>query len=114
MNVKDIIALANAGFSAEQIAGLQAAEAAAPAPAPADPQPAPAPTPAPADPQPAPAPAPAPEPQPAPDPVAAMLQRIGVALDNLQAANIRNSEQPPELTADEVLAQVINPPRVVK
>jgi hypothetical protein len=111
MNVKDIIALANAGFSAEQIAGLQAAEAAAPAPAPADPQPAPAP--APADPQPASAPAPA-DPQPTPDPVAAMLQRIGVALDNLQAANIRSSEQPHELTADEVLAQVINPPRVVK
>lgn len=100
MNVKDIIALANAGFSAEQIAGLQAAEAAAPAPAAADPQPAPAPAPA--------------DPQPAPDPVAAMLQRIGVALDNLQAANIRSSEQPHELTADEVLAQVINPPRVVK
>ena len=112
MNVKDIIALANAGFSAEQIAGLQAAEAAAPAPAPADPQPAPAP--APADPQPVTAPAPAQEPQPAPDPVAAMLQRIGVALDNLQAANIRSSEQPHELTADEVLAQVINPPRTVK
>jgi len=110
MNVKDIVALANAGFTAEQIAGLQAAEAAAPAPAPADPQPAPAPQ----EPAPAPAPTPAPEPQPAPDPVAAMLQRIGVALDNLQAANIRNSEQPHELTADEVLAQVINPPRVVK
>ena len=107
MNVKDIVALANAGFTAEQIAGLQAAEAAAPAPAPADTQPAPAPQ-EPA--QPAPAPAPAPEPQPAPDPVAAMLQRIGVALDNLQAANIRSSEQPHELTADEVLAQVINPP----
>lgn len=110
MNVKDIVALANAGFTAEQIAGLQAAEAAAPAPAPADPQPAPAPQ----EPAPAPAPTPAPEPQPAPDPVAAMLQRIGVALDNLQAANIRSSEQPHELTADEVLAQVINPPRVVK
>lgn len=107
MNVKDIIALANAGFSAEQIAGLRAAEAATPAPAAADPQPAQAP--APADPQPAPA-----DPQPAPDPVAAMLQRIGVALDNLQAANIRSSEQPHELTADEVLAQVINPPRVNK
>lgn len=99
MNVKDIIALANAGFSAEQIAGLQAAEAAAPEPAAADPQPAPEP----AQPEPA--------PEPAPDPVAAMLQRIGVALDNLQAANIRSSEQPHELTADEVLAQVINPPR---
>lgn len=103
MKAKDIIALANAGFSAQQIAALSASEENEPAeaPKPAPEAPAPAPTPA---------PAPAPAPTPAPDPVAEMLQKIGVALDNLQAANIQQSERPHELTADEVLAQVINPP----
>ena len=93
MKAKDIIALANAGFSAQQIAALSASE---------EKEPAEAPKPAPE--------APAPAPTPAPDPVAEMLQKIGVALDNLQAANIQQSERPHELTADEVLAQVINPP----
>lgn len=103
MTIPEIIALAQAGFSAQQIAAM----AAAPAPAP-DPAPAPAPAPVPK-------PAPAPAPAPAADPVADMLSKLGVQMTNLtsaiQSSNLLSAQQPQPQTADEILATIIAPPK---
>lgn len=84
---EDILTLARAGFNASQIAALNTVNA-APAPAPADPVPAPAPA----------APAPA---APA-DPLTQILQQ-------LQQNAINTTQQPRVQTADEILAEIINP-----
>ena len=124
MEIKDIIALANAGFSKEEIERIAASSIAAPA---ADPAPAPDPSPAPAPaPAPDPAPAPAPSPAPAPAPVADVAPAEGVSADQMlaeilglkkliQENNINNSQMPQQLTsaqqADAALASIINPNR---
>ena len=96
LKVNEIIALALAGFNASQIAALNTVNAAPAAPAPAAPAPAPAPAPA------APAPAPA-APAPAPaDPLSQILAQ-------LQQNAINASQQPKVQTADEILAEIINP-----
>ena len=124
-NAENVLVLAKAGFTAQQIAGLSmlasqspAAPAPAPAPAvnnpvppqpvpaPAVPAPVPAPAPAVNNPVPAPAvPAPAAVPQPA-DPVLAELQKL---TGLVQGSNIMNVNQPKVQTAEEILAEIINP-----
>ena len=86
----EILTLAKAGFTAQQIAGLSMINN-APAPAPV-PQPAPAPVP-----QPAPAPV---------DPVLAELQKL---TGLVQGSNIMNVNQPKVQTPEEILAEIINP-----
>ena len=119
MTIPEIIALAQAGFNAQQIAAMAAAPAPAPAPA-AAPAPAPAAAPAPAPaaapaPAPAAAPAAAPAPAPAADPVAAMLSQLGVQMTNLtsaiQSSNLLSAQQPQPQTADDILAAIIAPPK---
>lgn len=106
MDIKDIIALANAGFTAQQIATMATT---APAPAPA-PTPVPAPVPAPA-----PAPAPVPAPAPAPAPVDPIMEQLKALTTAVQTNAIINSQLPitqPE-TPEDILASIINPPSIV-
>ena len=98
--LSDVVALANAGFTAEQIAKMITAPAPQPAPAPA-PQPAPAP---------APQPAPAPAPQPAQgDWFQEVLKQLGVIQQGIAQNNINQSQQPPAQTTDDILAEIIAP-----
>lgn len=103
---EDILTLAKAGFTADQISALNVVQA-APAPEPA--------------PEPIPEPAPEPTPEPAPEPVPApkqgatiddVLAGITALNQNMQHAMLQNSSQPdggqPE-TAEAILAQIINP-----
>lgn len=130
MKLEDIVALAKAGYTAEQIDAFMSAPAPAPAPTPA---PAPAPTPVPAPvpaPTPAPVPAPAPAPVPAPVPAPAyqpqdLLTRGGSTeiktfddvynmmreLSNqIISSNVVASRQPePEYNPSDELAKIINP-----
>lgn len=107
MQLNDIIALAKAGFTAEQIGAL--------AQLPADqPQPPP-------QPEPQPQPVPQPEPQaktlPAADPLQAVLAELGVLKGQIQQINVAGAQQPqpapkpPELTGEQILANIISPPR---
>ena len=88
---EEILTLAKAGFTAQQIAGLSMV-ANQPAPTPAQPVPTPA--------QPVPTPA-----QPA-DPVLAELQKL---TGLVQGSNIMNVNQPKVQTPEEILAEIINP-----
>lgn len=114
-NNEDILVLAKAGFTAQQIAALNsvaapvAPETPAPAaPAPADPTPAaPAPAPAPA----APAPAPAAPSTAAPHSVDDVLAAISGLSASIQNANLLAAQMPTEQkTAETILASIINPP----
>ena len=93
MTYKDIIALANAGYTAGQIGQLAQLEQ---MPAPATPAPA---TPAPATPAPA---------TPAPDYNAIMAELLGIK-QAVQVGNIQQTQQPPVLTPDAILANIIAP-----
>ena len=103
MKIEDIIALAGAGFSKQDIIKI-AGTVSAPAPAPAPIQ-----TPTPAS-----APAPVSAPVPAQD---VFNQRMGV-LDNrldeitklIQVGNLSNSQIPEPPTTEDMLASIINPP----
>lgn len=105
MKIEDIIALAGAGFSKQDIIKI-AGTGSIPAPAPAPIQ-----TPTPAS---APAPAPAQVPGNTQD---VFNQRMGV-LDNrldeitklIQVGNLSNSQIPEPPTTDDMLASIINPP----
>lgn len=107
MKIEDIIALAGAGFSKQDIIKI-AGTVSAPAPAPAPIQ---TPTPASAS---APVPVPAQVPGNTQD---VFNQRMGV-LDNrldeitrlIQVGNLSNSQIPEPPTADDMLASIINPP----
>lgn len=110
-NNEDILTLAKAGFTAQQIAALNTVQQATPAPAP---QPEPAPVVQP-EPQPAPAPAPQPEPAPAPQPAPStndILAEISALHKDMQSALLQTSQQPnggqPQ-TSEQILAQIINP-----
>lgn len=107
MKIEDIIALAGAGFSKQDIIKI-AGTGSIPAPAPAPIQ------------TPAPAPAPAPVSVPAQVPgntQDVFNQRMGV-LDNrldeitrlIQVGNLSNSQIPEPPTTDDMLASIINPP----
>jgi hypothetical protein len=101
MDIKDIIALASAGFTAQQIATMATT-------------PAPAPTPAPV-PAPTPAPAPVPAPAPAPVPVDPIMEQLKALTTAVQTNAIINSQLPitqPE-TPEDILASIINPPTIV-
>lgn len=103
MKIEDIIALAGAGFSKQDIIKI-AGTVSAPAPAPAPIQ----------TPTPAPAPASVSAPVPAQD---VFNQRMGV-LDNrldeitklIQVGNLSNSQIPEPPTTEDMLASIINPP----
>lgn len=103
MKINDIIALAGAGFSKQDIIKI-AGTVSTPAPAPAPIQ-----TPTPAS-----APAPVSVPVPAQD---VFNQRMGV-LDNrldeitklIQVGNLSNSQIPEPPTTEDMLASIINPP----
>ena len=95
---EEILTLAKAGFTAQQIAGLSMV-ANQPVPTPAQPVPTPAQTvPTPAQPVPTPA-------QPV-DPVLAELQKL---TGLVQGSNIMNVNQPKVQTPEEILAEIINP-----
>lgn len=100
---EDILTLSKAGFTAQQIAGLSIvsnnpvqAPAAAPAAAPAK------------APSPAPAPAPAPAQAPAQkDPILSELEKLTGLMqrNNILAGNVHHQK-----TANDILAEIINPP----
>ena len=96
MTNEDILTLAKAGFTAQQIAALSAVQPKAePAPAPAlDPAPAPA--------------VPAPEPQT----IEQVLAAVNGLNKNVQQALLAGSSQPasPVETTEQILANIINPP----
>ena len=95
---EEILTLAKAGFTAQQIAGLSMV-ANQPVPTPAQPVPTPAqPVPTPAQPVVTPA-------QPV-DPVLAELQKL---TGLVQGSNIMNVNQPKVQTPEEILAEIINP-----
>lgn len=109
MKIEDIIALAGAGFSKQDIIKI-AGTGSIPAPAPAPIQ-----TPTPAS---APAPAPVSVPAQVPGNTQDVFnQRMGV-LDNrldeitrlIQVGNLSNSQIPEPPTTDDMLASIINPP----
>ena len=90
-NNEDILTLAKAGFNAQQIAALSAVGAA----------PTPAPTPE---------PTPAPQPTPAPATVDDVLKSVKDLTQTMQNGFILGSQQPKQPTAEEILANIINPP----
>ena len=96
MNYEDVVALAKAGFTADQIILMQH---------PQDPKPA---EPVPAEPaEPAPA-----ELVPAAAPDLGKLITDGFAKLNetLVKTNLQQAQQPPQETVDDILASIINPP----
>ena len=123
MNINDILTLANAGFSKDEITKLAAVTPTL------TPAPAPAPTPIPVWPQqppmhpsqtpvwpsaqthmysPAPAPAPAPT---SDDSINQMLAEMSLLRQDIQQNNILNSQQPKVETTDDIIAKIINPPK---
>lgn len=101
VNANDVLTLARAGFTAQQIAALATVNQPAPA---APEQPA-----APAQPVPAPAPA-QPAAAPSNDDVSAVLAKLGVLTEAIQSNGLLNANQPKQQTADEILAAIIQPP----
>lgn len=108
-NNDDILVLAKAGFTAEQIAALNMVgtlETPAPAPAaPVTPAPAPAPAPAPV--------APVAPPTAAPHTVDDVLSAISGLTASMQNANLLAAQMPQDQqkTAESILANIINPPK---
>lgn len=101
MNYEDVVALAKAGFTADQIILMQHPQDSKPAdPVPAEPAPA-----EPAEPTPA-------EPVPAATPDLGKLITDGFAKLNetLVKTNLQQAQQPPQETVDDILASIINPP----
>ena len=86
----EILTLAKAGFTAQQIAGLSMINN-------------------PPVPQPAPVPQPTPVPQPAPVPVDPVLAELQKLTGLVQGSNIMNVNQPKVQTPEEILAEIINP-----
>lgn len=102
---EEILTLAKAGFTAQQIAGLSMV-ANQPSPTPAQPVVTPAqPVATPAQPVPSPA-QPVPTPAHPADPVLAELQKL---TGLVQGSNIMNVNQPKVQTPEEILAEIINP-----
>lgn len=97
MNVSDILTLAKAGFTAEQIGKLMQIGAPAPVPAPA------------------PAPVPAPAPAPAQDNTQEQFDKVFQQIANLtgivQKGNLQNTQvdNSKTLTAEDVLSEIIRP-----
>ena len=89
MEIKDVIALANAGFTKDQIAKIATSINA-----------------------PAPAPAPVPAPAPASSGVDDILKELGIIKDTMQANALLGAQQPKPETTDDILASIINPPEI--
>ena len=96
MNYSDIIALARAGFTAQQIAQMAQAE---PAHASVTQEPAPAPVPQ--------------EPTPAPDQFSAILAEMQTLKQTMQAQNRQSAEliPPTPQSAQDILSSIIAPPK---
>lgn len=110
MELSDVIALARAGYTREEIAALNKPTEPTPAPVPAPgpaPVPAPAPAPVPEAPVPAPAPAPA---EAAPAWADALNANIAALTQRITAINIGGEipAQQPQ-TVDAILAEIIAP-----
>lgn len=111
MKIEDIIALAGAGFSKQDIIKI-AGTGSIPTPTPA-PAPAPILTPTPAS-----APAPVPVPAQVPGNTQDVINQRMEVLDNrldeitklIQVGNLSNSQIPEPPTTDDMLASIINPP----
>ena len=107
----DILTLAKVGFTAQQIAALSMVGSAAPtvnttAPAPAPTAPAPtAPAPAPT------APAPTAPATTAPATTDDILKAINGLGANIQSGLLQTAQQPTPVTAESILAEIINPPQ---
>lgn len=95
MNYSDIIALARAGFTAQQIAQMSQAE-----PAPVQQEPAPVPQ------EPAPV-------QQTPDQLSAILAEMQTLKQTMQAQNRQNAEliPPTPQSAQDILSSIIAPPK---
>lgn len=107
MDIKDVLALANAGFSKDDIAKIAVslntpAQAVTPAPAPAQ-----AVTPAQVQ-------TPPQQPAQEPTPVDAILKELGVLKDTMQANAMLGAQQPKPESTDDILASIINPPKLDK
>ena len=113
-NNDDILVLAKAGFTAQQIAALNMVGTAAPtvdttvATAPAGSEELSAP--APVTPQPTTPPAPAPETPAQGATVDDVLKAINGLGATFQKGFLQGAEQPTPVTADQILAEIINPP----
>ncbi len=108
MKYSEIITLAQAGFTAQQIAQMAQVEAASQSvPAPAQ---APQPAPAPAITQPAPVPATV---QQTPDQLTAILAEMQTLKQTMQAQNRQNAEliPPTSQSAQDILSSIIAPPK---
>lgn len=110
MTYDQILNLLNQGFSPADVMALQQMPDPAPTPAPA-----PAPTP-----DPAPAPTPDPSPAPMPDPAPAWAEELNQSIKlmtNAMHANAIMQQQQPQVktvTADEALANILQPPKPEK
>ena len=95
MNYTDIIALAKAGFTAQQIAQMAAVGQQEPTPAPAQQEPTPAPA------------------QQTPDQFAAILAEMQTLKQTVQAQNRQNAEliPPTPQSAQDILTSIIAPPK---
>lgn len=104
MNYSDIIALARAGFTAQQIAQMAQAE---PAPVQQDPAPVQQ-EPAPVQQEPTPAPV-----QQTPDQLSAILAEMQTLKQTMQAQNRQNAEliPPAPQSAQDILSSIIAPPK---
>lgn len=117
MDIKDIIALANAGFSKDDIAKIAISVNAGstdptPANVPAQTQ-TPAPTQTPAN-VPAQIQTPAPAQTPEATPVDAILKELGLIKDTMQANALLGAQMPKPESTDDILASIINPPVIEK
>lgn len=110
MNYSDIIALARAGFTAQQIAQMSQAEQVPqePAPAPVTQEPAPAPVQQVGQQEPAPAIV-----QQTPDQLSAILAEMQTLKQTMQAQNRQNAEliPPTPQSAQDILSSIIAPPK---
>ena len=88
MKIEDVVALAKAGFTAAQIAAMN-------------------------QPQIQPQIQPQPQMQPQNDPMNALLAQMGILTSTVQNMNINNSAMPQPESADQILANIINPPKAV-
>lgn len=113
-NNEDILTLAKAGFTAQQIAALNMVGSAAPIASTTAPT-APVGQVAPSAPAPVAAPTPAPVAAPAPAPQGATADDILKAISGLSqqvtSGLIRTTPQPTPATAESILAEIINPPQ---
>ena len=93
MKLEDIVALAKAGYTSEQISQLATADS------------------APAKQEEAAQPPAEPAPPAKPDPMEAMLAQLSQLTAAIQANAILSSTQPKQPTADDILASIIAPPK---